>query len=389
MLNKRQASFRWLWGLGAAALFLIVAWRLENLAILFLLSFLVAYVLNPLVTRLERLRFVNRTSATLITLFGLLVGFLAVLFIIVPEVVNEFRHFLSRMPAQLDRLQSFVVPWIERNFDVDIPLSVGDAFDQFRREINEIAPKVIGPATEIVARIFGGTFSAVFAVVSALMFPLFLFFLLKDYPSLLATADGYIPRQNLDRFHQIGREVDESLSAFLHGQFMVMLVLGTLYSIGYSVVGIPVAIGVGLLTGMLCFIPYVGAATGFVLALILSLLDFDGFGTVFGVIIIFSIVQLLDGTVITPRILGGKLGLRPLWIIVALMAGAELFGFLGVLLAVPTIAVLKVLMSHMIEFYKSSNLYRITDESSSDHTPDKGSDVKPREVEAPSTNNDK
>ncbi|MCP4674875.1 MAG: AI-2E family transporter [Deltaproteobacteria bacterium] len=365
MLDTRQLARRWLWGLGIIVVVFFAAWRLKALAILFLLSFLLAYVLNPIVTRLDKLRFINRTAGTFITLFGLLMGFFAVLFIIVPEVVEEFRQFLSRMPAQLVRLQEVVVPWIEKNFDIAIPLSVGDAVNQFGREINNLAPKVIGPATQVIARVFGGTFSAVFAAVGALMFPLFLFFLLKDYPRVVATVDGLIPRANIERYHQIGHEVDEALSAFLHGQFMVMLVLGTLYSIGYSIVGIPVAIGVGLLTGLLCFIPYVGAATGFVLALLLSLLEFQGWGTVFGVVIVFAAVQLADATFITPKILGGKLGIRPLWIIVALMAGAELFGFLGVLLAVPTTAVLKVLVGHTLDRYRRSSLYNMEKSESS------------------------
>ncbi len=357
MIETRQLLRRWLWGLGIFVLVFIAAWRLQTLAILFLLSFLFAYVLNPLVTRLDKLRFINRMAATFIVLFGLLVGILAVFFIIVPEVVDEFRQFLARVPGQLQRLETVVVPWFEANFGITVPLSVGDAVDQFGREINDIAPKIIGPATKIAARVFGGTFSAVVAVVGAMMFPLFLFFLLKDFPRVVLAVDGLVPRANLDTYHQIGREVDESLSAFLHGQFMVMLVLGTLYSIGYSIVGIPVAIGVGLLTGLLCFIPYVGAATGFVLALFLSLLEFQGFGTVFGVIAVFGIVQLADGTMITPKIIGGKLGLRPLWIIVALMAGAELFGFLGVLLAVPTTAVLKVLVAYTVDRYKRSSIF--------------------------------
>lgn len=340
------------------AVFFIAVWQLETLATLFLLSFLLAYVLNPLVSRLDRLRFVNRTAATLITLFGMLVGFLAVFFIIVPEVVEEFRQFLSRLPGYLIRLQATVVPWVEQQLDVEVPISVEGALTQFRREINEIAPKIIGPVTQVAAQVFGGTFSAVAAGVAVMMFPLFLFFLLKDYPRIVNAIKDLVPLETYEGVQQITQEINQSLSAFLHGQFTVMLVLATLYSVGYSIVGIPVAVGVGLLTGMLCFIPYVGAATGFLVALLLSLLAFSGFGTVLGVVIVFGTVQLLDATVITPKILGGKLGLTPLWIIVALMAGAELFGFLGVLLAVPSIAVLKVLMHHALIQYKNSPVYR-------------------------------
>ncbi len=353
----RQLVRRWSWGIGILALFIITLWKLETLSTLVLLSLLVAYLLNPLVTRMDRLRFINRTGATAITLCGLLVAILAVFFVILPGVIGEFRTFIDKVPGQLEVLQTRLIPWVETTFNMAVPTSFNDAVSQFGKEINEYAPKVIGPATQFVARAFRGTFSVVIAVLGALMFPLFLFFLLKDFPRVVASVDGLIPRNRVRQVHDFVKEADKSLSAFLHGQFMVMLVLGTLYSIGYSVVGIPVAVGVGLLTGMLCFIPYVGAATGFILALLLAFLDFQGFGRVIGVCVVFAVVQLLDATIITPRILGGKLGLRPLWIIVALMAGGELFGFLGVLLAVPATAVLKVVVSHSVEHYKKSRLY--------------------------------
>lgn len=357
MSENKKLGRRWLWGLGIVTVFLVAVWRLQNLFTLMLLSFLTAYVLNPLVTRLERLRFINRTSGTIITLFGLVVGFLAVLLIIVPEVIEEFQNFAARIPRLIDRAQAVAIPWIERTFDIAVPLSAADALNQFNEEINDLAPKIIGPITKFIAQAFDRTFSAVFNIVGTLMFPLFLFFLLKDFPKILETVDELVPRANLMGFRNVIKEVDESLSAFLHGQFLVMLVLGTLYAIGYSLVGIPVALGVGLLTGMLCFIPYVGAATGFVLALFLAILEFDGAGSIVGVIVVFGTVQLMDATFVTPKILGGQLGLRPLWIIIALMAGAELFGFVGVLLAVPATAVLKVLVGHTLKRYQKSSLY--------------------------------
>ncbi len=369
MTFRKQLVQRWLWGLGSLTLFILLAWRLESLATLVLLSFLVAYVLNPLVTRLARIRLLGRTSATLITLTGLLVGILAVLFVIIPEVVGEIRQFLTRLPALSERFTDTVIPWIERHLGVAVPDSFGSAFDQIVAYAQGEGSKLIGPASSILGGIVGRTYSVLFAVLGTLMFPLFLFFLLKDFPRIIAAIDDLVPERNREAVREVGREVDKSLSAFLHGQFTVMLVLGTLYSVGYSIVGVPVAVGVGLLTGLLCFIPYVGAATGLVLALLLSALEMRGFNSVLGALIVFGVVQVLDAVLITPKILGGKLGLRPLWIIVALMAGAELFGFLGVLLAVPTMAVLKILVSHTLEKYRASDLYRTCDTDEADPAP--------------------
>ena len=357
MTSTRVLWRRWAWGLGIFSLFLIAAWRLESLATLLILSFLFAYVLNPLVTRLSKVKFLNRGAATVVTLLGLTVFILAMFLVVVPEVVAEFKLFISRLPGYLFRIQRSAVPWIESQFDVAVPLSFSQAVNQFGEEINRYVPRIFNTATSLAATVFGGTFSMVSKAAAVVMFPMFLFFLLKDYGRVVGTVDDLVPLRNKDTFHRIIEEIDKSLSAFLHGQFMVMLVLGTLYSVGYSVVGIPVALGVGLLTGILCFIPYVGAATGFVLALLLSLLTGNG-GMVLGVMAVFAVVQLLDAVVITPRIIGGQLGLSPLWIVVALMAGGELFGFLGVLLAVPTISVMKVLVAHSVSRYKRSMLYR-------------------------------
>lgn len=365
MTTAQNLRRRWTWGIGVFAVFLIAAWKLENLATLLLLSFLCAYVLNPLVSRLERLRFLNRAAAVVITLIGFSACFLALLFVVLPEVIHEFRQFLGGLPQYLTRLETVAVPWVEEQLGITVPLSISEAVDQFGQEINDLTPKMLGWATSFAATLFGGTFSMAAKVAAVFMFPMFLFFLLKDYKVVVGTVDGLIPPRNKKNLHELASQIDKSLSAFLHGQFMVMLVLGTLYAVGYSVVGIPVAIGVGLVTGILCFIPYFGAATGFVLALLLSLLAQKGIGTVAGVAIVFGTVQLLDAVLITPRIIGGQLGLSPLWIIIALMAGGELFGFFGILLAVPTTAVLKVLTSHSIKRYKNSSIYRDSDAPSS------------------------
>lgn len=357
MQVSKQLLRRWLWGLGALALFLLLAWKLEQLATLVLLSFLVAYVLNPLVTKLAKLRFLGRTSATLITMLGLLVGLAAVLFVIIPQVATEFRAFLGRLPGLMERFEGTAIPWIESTLGFNVPESWSEAGDRVLVYLDDMGSEIIGPAKDIAWGFFDRLFSAFFTFISALMFPLFLFFLLKDFPRIIAAVEGLIPVHRRDDARELARDVDKSLSAFLHGQFTVMLVLATLYSIGYSIVGVPVAIGVGLLTGILCFIPYVGAATGFLLALVLAVLEMEGWGSIVGVAIVFGVVQGLDAVLITPRILGGKLGLTPLWIILALMAFGELFGFVGVLLAVPTTAVLKILVQRTIDGYRRSSIY--------------------------------
>jgi len=355
--NENKTVKRWIWTISGFAVFVLLVWKLERLTTLALVSFMVAYVLDPLVTRMSKLKFIGRISATAITMFGLVVGFLGVLVFIIPEVVEEFRAFSNRLPQLIGRAQEYTIPWIENGFGVSIPTSWHAAFEQLYQKFEGNESNIVAPAAKIAGQLFGKTFSAVFSAIGTLMFPLFLFFLLKDFPLIIKTVDDLIPNSTKNTVHMLVKDIDDSLSAFLHGQFTVMIVLGTLYSIGYSIVGIHVAIGVGFLTGILCFIPYVGAAVGFLIALLLSALEMSGWGSILGVAIVFAVVQGLDAIVITPKILGGKLGLQPLWIIAALMAGGELFGFLGILLAVPTIAILKILVKHSINKYKNSSFY--------------------------------
>jgi predicted PurR-regulated permease PerM len=359
---QRTMIKRWMWGLGALGAFLVLVWQLQRLATLVFLTFIVAYILNPVVTRFSRARFLNRMSATALTLIGLALIFGALMLVIIPDVIDEFRAFVERLPELTAQLQATAIPWVEKSFDVIVPRTWSGVFDQLRTTADEDGKALLMPAAEVARTLFGTlvgtTGAAVFTALSALMFPLFVFFLTKDFPRIIGSVDGLVPARYREQIRGLAVEVDKSLSAFLHGQFTVMVVLGTLYSIGYSIVGIPVAIGVGLLTGLLCFIPYAGAATGFGLALLLAILSMEGWSQILGVAIVFGVVQALDATVITPRILGGKLGLRPLWIIVALMAGGELFGFLGVLLAVPIAAVAKVLIAHTVALYRASDVFR-------------------------------
>jgi predicted PurR-regulated permease PerM len=355
--SNRKLVGRALIGLGIAGLFFFLLWRLKSLATLMFLSFLLSYVLNPLVTRLVRYRFINRAGATLIVLAGLAILLLVGFFVIIPDIWAEIVNFATRLPALKGKIEEELLPRLQAVLGPSAPITLGDTWWYIAEQARIHVSAVIGPATAMAARVFGGTFSIMFFFLSLLLLPLFVYFLLVNYPAVLRSLDDLIPTVHKKTVHTMAEEIDHGLSAFLHGQFTVMLVLGTLYSVGYSIVGIPVAIGVGLMTGLLCFIPYVGAATGFLFALALAALDFSGPGKLVGVAAVFSTVQLLDGVLITPQIMGGKLGLSPLWIIVALMAGAELFGFLGVLLAVPTMAVLKVLVHHSLEHYRKSSFY--------------------------------
>jgi predicted PurR-regulated permease PerM len=195
------------------------------------------------------------------------------------------------------------------------------------------------------------------AIAAGLVVPVLAFYLLRDFDLTVAAIVGLLHVSARERAVALGREIDAVLGQFVRGQLIVMAILGALYALGFSLLSVRLAIPIGLLAGLLSFIPYVGSATALTLALLMSALHFGGIGQIVGVVAVYAAIQTLEGFVITPRIVGDSLGLSPVWVLIALMVGAELFGFVGVMLALPVSAVLKVLAMHGLRRYRLSSLY--------------------------------
>jgi predicted PurR-regulated permease PerM len=203
-----------------------------------------------------------------------------------------------------------------------------------------------------------GTLSYVAVILSALIVPLFALYLLIDFERIVARVADLIPRRWVAPATDIARQVHRTLGGYVRGQLTANIVLGALYATGLRLVDIRLAVPIGVLTGMMAFVPYVGFFTGLGLALVMATLDWHGMGTLVGVVAVMLGVQLLDGTFITPRIVGRSVGLAPIEVVVTMMAAASLFGFLGVLLAVPLGAVVKILIHRGIKAYLASDFYR-------------------------------
>jgi predicted PurR-regulated permease PerM len=214
-------------------------------------------------------------------------------------------------------------------------------------------------AARVGAAVFG-TVGVIFVVLGTLIIPIFAIYLLGDFDRIVARASLLVPRRYAPHVTAVVGEIHATLGRYVRGQLITCLVLATLYASGLALTGIRLAVPIGLLTGMLAFIPYVGLATGTLLAVLMALLDWHSSGQLAAVVVVMASVGVLDGMVITPRIVGGSVGLKPLEVLLTMMASATLFGFLGVLLAVPIGAVLKILLHRAVEMYLGSSFYRIT-----------------------------
>lgn len=337
-------------GIGAI---LVVAYVLRDVLVPLFLAFLLAYALDPFVDRLESLKVPRALGAlgVMAAIFGIIV---IVLGYAVPMFIDELRAAAAELPSELQALEARVEPWFWSTLHLKLPHSMGDLNRVLGEKLQAEFPSMFSAA----ALALFGTLSYVAVILSALIVPLFALYLLIDFDRVVARVAELIPRRWIAPATDIARQVHRTLGGYVRGQLTANIVLGALYATGLRLVDIRLAVPIGVLTGMMAFVPYVGFFTGLGLALVMATLDWHGMGTLVGVIAVMLGVQLLDGTFITPRIVGRSVGLAPIEVLVTMMAAASLFGFLGVLLAVPLGAVVKILITRGIKAYLASDFYR-------------------------------
>jgi len=332
---------------------------LMPLVIPVLISFLLAYICNPFVTRLEKRR-IPRTLGILILLaIFVLVVFIFILFL-VPLLASQLDEFVGKIPGYTVAVKTWLIPRIEALFDTTLPNAsevMASAMDRVGSDLSTIASSAASPLRDLATFAAAGTYFLFSFVATLFLIPFFTFFLLRDFDKLGNVWLRLTPTRHHAWMRDLLHDMNETMSSWLRGQILVMLILGTLYSIGYSWAGITLSLFIGLLTGFMAFIPYVGAFIGFFLALIMAVLDGGGWGPVLWVSAVFGIVQALDAFFITPNVLGKSVGLNPALVVASLMIFGILWGFWGALIAVPFAALLAVLTRHMVRQYQGSDYY--------------------------------
>ncbi|MDH4101649.1 MAG: AI-2E family transporter [Nitrospirota bacterium] len=357
-MNRRIADitirefFLWL----GAAVCIFLLFKLKDVVLPFALSLGFAYLLNPLLDFMERRRIGRITGIWLLLLSLLLVIAIALAFL-VPAMQREVGVLVENAPLYLEQVKGLVIPLLER-FGVSIPHTGTGLADFLVERIKGVSPDIIPAVAKTVFQGMSGTLGLVMVLLNLLIIPVMTFYLLKDFHAVKDGVYSLIPRHRLHRTTTLLSEIDEVLSSFVRGQLAVCLILGILYSGGLMLVGIDLALLIGLVSGLISFVPYLGLMVGMAAAVIMAVVKFGDIFHPAMVVVVFVVVQALEGTVISPKIVGEKVGLHPVAVILAVMIGGSLMGFLGILIAVPVAAAANVLLRHGVEYYRTSHAYR-------------------------------
>ena len=341
------------WGLLLFAIGWLV-WRLGPVLTPFVLAALLAWMGDPLVDRLEASG--RSRNAAVALVFTLMVLFLVLaLVILVPMVVAQVRTLGESLPGYRDWLLQPAMPWLEARTGIDIDARLAPArMLDLVREHSERAGGIAATALGVVSRSGAAMLTWIANIV---LLPVITFFFLRDWDRMVARAASMIPRDHVDTVTRLARESSDVLGGFLRGQFLVMVILGAMYGVGLWLVGLELGLLIGIIAGLFTFIPYVGPATGIILGLIAALVQFGDWQHLAGVAVVFGLGQLVESYWLTPKLVGDRIGLHPVAVIFAVMAGGVLFGFVGMLIALPAAAVGNVLLRFAHERYTASRLY--------------------------------
>ena len=347
------APKHYLWVLGAALVIVFALRWLGSALTPFLIGAALAYLGTPVVNRLHTRGVPRAVSTLLVILFiGLLLA--ALFFVLIPLVQGEVVTITRRIPELFTQFTARVAPILEEKFGITLALD----FDSIRDFVSENAQEARDLSVKLLSGVKTGGAIVLTVLVNLALIPVVMFYLLRDWNMLLERLDGLVPLRWRPKVRTVAREVDSVLAEFLHGQLLVMLALAVYYVIGLSIVRLDHALAIGILTGVLVFIPYVGFGLGFMLGVMAALLQWHGWPGFFAVLAIYGVGQLLENYVLVPLLVGDRIGLHPLAVIFALLAFGELFGFAGVLMALPVSAALLVGLRHLRAAYVASPVYQ-------------------------------
>ena len=319
----------------------------------FFIAFALAYLLDPVTDRLESLK-ISRTFSVLVLMAGVFSLVTGIGLLIFPLLKLQAEHLVSNLPNYIAIMQEWMYPLLGV---VGEPEKIQGILNRELLKVGELPLKVISSITSILWGSVAGLFSFILLLANLVIIPVVMFYLLRDYDLINKKMLSFVPARSREQVLSLIKEIDRVLAGFVRGQLMVGLTMAGLYSIGLFFCGTPMSLFIGLLAGLASLVPYLGLVFGFVPAAILTFMQTQDWVLVFGVAGVFAVVQGLEGMIITPRIVGEKIGLHPVAIILAVLLGAEFFGLVGVIVSVPVAAALNVLFTHGLNEYKSSSFY--------------------------------
>ena len=336
-----------------AVAFVLLLWLLAPVLTPFIVGAVLAYALHPAVERLAGRR-VPRLVAVVLVEIVFIVVLLAVLLLIVPMLAKDLPLLRAQLPTLADRLNDTVTPWLAQ-WGINVSLDIAGIKAFVLKYLDANAEDWFGAALSS-AKIGGSILLALIG--NAILVPVVLFYLLLDWPNLVERVGSFVPPRLRDQVDGFLQECDEMLGQYLRGQLLVMITMAAFYSIGLALFGFDLALPVGVFTGLAMFIPYVGFGLGLILAVIAALMQFAGWYGIVAVAVVFGIGQVVESMYLTPRLVGERIGMNPLMVIFALLAFGHLFGFAGVLVALPLSALLVVAARRVNAAYLDSRLFK-------------------------------
>ncbi|MDQ4136839.1 MAG: AI-2E family transporter [Pseudomonadota bacterium] len=350
MTMQRQIGF-WV---AACVVAILALWILRDILLPFVAGFALAYLLDPLADRLERWG-MSRLAATLLILVLFVVVFILALVLLAPLAGHQIAAFVARLPSYVSRLQELVArqggPLVER-------IGGPEAINEMQQSIGNL----VAQGAAWIGRFLQGLWSGGQAILSVfallVVSPVVAFYLLVDWDRMVSTVDTWLPLNHRETIRSIFREIDEAIGGFIRGQASVCLILGTFYALGLSLIGLNFGALIGMTAGILSFIPYVGSLTGLLLSVGVAIVQFwPDWTWILATLGVFVFGQFVEGNILSPKLVGASVGLHPVWLMFALLAFGTLFGFVGLLLAVPLAAAAGVVARHALRRYLASPLY--------------------------------
>lgn len=351
----------------------VAIYYLQPILTPFVAGMILAYLGDPLVDRLEARR-VNRTVGVLIVFVGFLVLLAGVGLIVIPMLVNEVSSLIRDIPAFVVWLQQTASPWLVATFNID-PFDI--SLESLKSRLLENWQQAGGLVGGVIHNVTASGAMLLTTATSIALTPVVAFYLMRDWDIVVARIGEMLPRHLESEAVRLAKECDGVLSEFLRGQLLIMFLLGCIYALGLSLIGLDLALLIGMLAGLASIVPYLGFVVGIVAALVAALFQYQDAIHLLYVLIVFLIGQGLEGMVLTPWLVGDRIGLHPVAVIFAVLAGGQLFGFIGILLALPVAAVAMVFIRHLHFNYLKSELYGVQIDSSGDDPPDDQTSVEP------------
>jgi len=340
-------QFRW-WGIGFAV-FIVLLWSLSGAIMPFVLGAALAYLIDPLADRLERAG-LSRILATVVITVGALGVVVVALILIIPTLIEQVRGAIASAPSYVEWLRGIVTTYMP---------SLSDQNPALSGAMENLRARAEGWSVSVLQGLWSGGLAVIDFAALVVITPVVVFYLLLDWDRMIAAIDGILPRQHRATIHRLAGELDQVLAGFVRGQLSVCAILGAFYAVALSLIGLQFGLLIGAFAGLISFIPFVGSILGGLMSVGVAVVQFWGEpGMIVAVAAVFVAGQAVEGNFLTPKLVGGKVGLHPVWLMFALSAFGSLFGFVGLLVAVPAAAGIGVLGRFLIERYQDGRLYR-------------------------------